>query len=64
MLGGFLIGIIESFLHLTSPSAAGAPRDERLLDQVIERVRELNGGDMDDDLAALALGASPWTRDE
>ncbi len=59
-----LMAIIESFLHLTPASAAGAQRDERLLDQVIDRVRELNGGDMDDDLAALALGASPWTRDE
>jgi len=29
-----------------------------LLDQVIDRVRELNGGDLDDDLAALALGYS------
>jgi serine phosphatase RsbU (regulator of sigma subunit) len=59
-----LTTIIESFLHLTPASSAGSPRDERLLDQVIERVRELNGGDMDDDLAVLALGASPWTRDE
>ena len=31
---------------------------EELLDQVIDRVRELNGGDLDDDLAALALGFS------
>ena len=29
---------------------------EELLDQVIDRVRELNGGDLDDDLAVLALG--------
>lgn len=29
-----------------------------LLDQVIDRVRELNGGDLDDDLAVLALGFS------
>ena len=28
---------------------------EELLDQVIDRVRELNGGDLDDDLAVLAL---------
>jgi serine phosphatase RsbU (regulator of sigma subunit) len=33
------------------------PREE-LLDQVIDRVRELNGGDLDDDLAVLALGFS------
>jgi serine phosphatase RsbU (regulator of sigma subunit) len=31
---------------------------DELLDQVIDRVRELNGGDLDDDLAALALGFS------
>ena len=31
-------------------------RDERLLDGLIDRVRELNGGDLDDDLAVLALG--------
>ena len=31
---------------------------EQLLDQVIDRVRELNGGDLDDDLAVLALGFS------
>jgi hypothetical protein len=34
---------------------------EQLLDQVIDRVRELNGGDLDDDLAFLALGFSPPT---
>jgi len=34
---------------------------EELLDQVIDRVRELNGGDLDDDLAVLALGfSSPY----
>ena len=32
------------------------PRDERLLDGLIDRVRALNGGDLDDDLAVLALG--------
>jgi serine phosphatase RsbU (regulator of sigma subunit) len=31
---------------------------EELLDRVIDRVRELNGGDLDDDLAFLALGFS------
>ena len=31
---------------------------EELLDQVIDRVRELNGRDLDDDLAVLALGFS------
>jgi len=38
----------------TRPSA-----DDVLLDRVIENVRELNGGDLDDDLAILALGYAP-----
>jgi len=42
------------------PSTPGQP-DEELLDQVIDRVRELNGGDLEDDLAVLALGfSSPY----
>jgi serine phosphatase RsbU (regulator of sigma subunit) len=39
---------------LGGPDQPGA----ELLDQVIDRVRELNGGDLDDDLAVLALGFS------
>jgi serine phosphatase RsbU (regulator of sigma subunit) len=39
------------------PSVPGQPREE-LLDQVIDRVRQLNGGNLDDDLAVLALGFS------
>jgi hypothetical protein len=35
------------------------PADGRLLDRVIEHVRDLNGRDLDDDLAILALGYSP-----
>jgi serine phosphatase RsbU (regulator of sigma subunit) len=34
------------------------PADGQLLDQVIERVRDLNGKDLDDDLAILSLGFS------
>ncbi len=49
-----LIEIIEAYLRAAPP--AGRPRDERLLDRLIDRVRELNGGDLDDDLAVLALG--------
>jgi serine phosphatase RsbU (regulator of sigma subunit) len=42
------------------PSIPGKPGED-LLDQVIDRVRELNGGDLDDDLAVLALGfSSPY----
>jgi serine phosphatase RsbU (regulator of sigma subunit) len=36
----------------------GRPAGEELLDRVIDDVRELNGGDLDDDLAVLALGFS------
>jgi serine phosphatase RsbU (regulator of sigma subunit) len=39
--------------------ARRVPADGRLLDRVIEHVRELNGRDLDDDLAILALGYSP-----
>jgi serine phosphatase RsbU (regulator of sigma subunit) len=42
------------------PSVPGKPGEE-LLDRVIDRVRELNGGDLEDDLAVLALGfSSPY----
>jgi serine phosphatase RsbU (regulator of sigma subunit) len=61
-----LTDLIESFLRATpsvDPKADGQ-RDEMLLDSVINRVRELNGGDLDDDLAVLAVGAYPWTRNE
>jgi serine phosphatase RsbU (regulator of sigma subunit) len=33
----------------------GKPVDEEMLDRVIDQVRELNGGDLEDDLAVLAL---------
>jgi serine phosphatase RsbU (regulator of sigma subunit) len=33
--------------------------DEQLIDAVISMARELNGGDLDDDLAVLALSCSP-----
>jgi hypothetical protein len=33
-------------------------RDEQLLGWLVGHVRELNGGDLDDDLAVLALGFS------
>jgi serine phosphatase RsbU (regulator of sigma subunit) len=56
-------GLIESVQTLlrAMPSAWSQPRqprDERLLDQLVHRVRELNGGDLDDDLATLAVGYS------
>jgi len=53
-----LTEIIEKYLHATRPTGPWVrrPRDERLLDALVDRVRELNGGDLDDDLAVLALG--------
>jgi serine phosphatase RsbU (regulator of sigma subunit) len=53
-----LTEIIDKYLHAMR-SAGGQerkPRDERLLDALVDRVRDLNGGDLDDDLAVLALG--------
>ena len=49
----------EALMDLIRESL-GAPDNpgEELLDQVIDRVRELNGGDLDDDLAVLALSFS------
>jgi len=38
---------------------AGHPDDDALLDGLVEQVRQLNGGDLDDDLAILALGYTP-----
>jgi serine phosphatase RsbU (regulator of sigma subunit) len=52
-----LIELIEAYMRAALPAGRERePRDERLLDGLIDRVRELNGGDLDDDLAALALG--------
>jgi serine phosphatase RsbU (regulator of sigma subunit) len=40
-------------------AAGGTPAGGQLLDPVIEHVRQLNSGDLDDDLAILALDYSP-----
>jgi serine phosphatase RsbU (regulator of sigma subunit) len=48
-----LMDLIRAAL-LTAP--AGPSADDVLLDRVIEHVRQLNGRDLDDDLAILALG--------
>jgi serine phosphatase RsbU (regulator of sigma subunit) len=52
-----LMDLIRNALRAAPP---GAPRGtlvgEELLDQVIDQVRELNGRELDDDLAVLALG--------
>lgn len=61
-----LMDLIRAALRTAPPAegdgetgAAGMSADDVLLDRVIEHVRELNGGDLDDDLAILALGYSP-----
>jgi serine phosphatase RsbU (regulator of sigma subunit) len=53
-----LTELIEKHLHATRPTGKWErrPRDERLLDRLADHVRELNGGDLDDDMAMLALG--------
>ncbi len=53
-----LTELIEKHLHATRSAGKWErrPRDERLLDRLVDRVRELNGGDLDDDMAMLALG--------
>jgi len=49
----------EGLMDLIRDARGGPDQPgDQLLDQVIDRVRELNGGDLDDDLAALALGYS------
>ena len=49
----------EGLMELIRDALSGPDQPgEALLDQVIDRVRELNGGDLDDDLAVLALGFS------
>jgi serine phosphatase RsbU (regulator of sigma subunit) len=53
-----LTEIVEKHLHATRPEGKWArrPRDQGLLDRLVGQVRELNGGDLDDDMAILALG--------
>ena len=58
-----LIDLVTDALRSASPAAGngnpgGDAVDAGLLDRIIEHVRELNGGDLDDDLAILALGYS------
>jgi serine phosphatase RsbU (regulator of sigma subunit) len=55
-----LIKLIEK--ERAQNSTAGPPdrqTNERLIDAVISRARELNGGDLDDDLAVLVVSYAP-----
>ena len=52
-----LMDLIRNALRAVPPGPArGTLVDEQLLDQVIDQVRELNGRELDDDLAVLSLG--------
>ncbi len=46
---------VEGLVELVEAGLAESLRDEHLLDRVISQVRELNGGDLDDDMAVVAL---------
>jgi len=59
-----LMELIKEALRATpegngEAGASAGPVDDQLLDRVIGQVRELNGKDLDDDLAVLALSFSP-----
>jgi serine phosphatase RsbU (regulator of sigma subunit) len=53
-----LVDLIAEAVDGPDP-ASGHPDDDELLDRLVDRVRALNGGDLDDDLAILALGCAP-----
>jgi serine phosphatase RsbU (regulator of sigma subunit) len=56
-------GLIRLIEKARAQEPADQPPDrqanERLIDSVIGEARELNGGDLDDDIAVLVLGCSP-----
>jgi serine phosphatase RsbU (regulator of sigma subunit) len=53
-----LMDLIAEALDDQADPAAGHLGGDRLLDRLVEQVRRLNGGDLDDDLAILALGCA------
>jgi serine phosphatase RsbU (regulator of sigma subunit) len=59
-----LIDLIGETLKATAAGEVDRPDTDALLDQVIDRVRELNGRDLDDDLAVLSLTFSPQDQRE
>ncbi len=56
-------GLIRLIEKERAQGAAGQAPDrqvnEQLIDAVITRARELNGGDLDDDLAVLVVSCAP-----
>jgi serine phosphatase RsbU (regulator of sigma subunit) len=49
----------EGLMELITASRPEGLTDDQLLDRIIDQVRKLNQGDLDDDLAVLALGFQP-----
>lgn len=49
----------EGLMKLVAGARPDCPSDEELLDRVVDQVRTLNQGDLDDDLAVLALRFRP-----
>jgi serine phosphatase RsbU (regulator of sigma subunit) len=54
--GDGLIRLAETRLSSAPAGAGRQHRDDELVDALVEQVRLLNGGELDDDLAVLALG--------
>jgi serine phosphatase RsbU (regulator of sigma subunit) len=54
--GDGLIKLAETLLSSAPDGAGRQHRDDELVDGLVEQVRVLNGGELDDDLAVLALG--------
>jgi serine phosphatase RsbU (regulator of sigma subunit) len=54
-------GLIDLLAEALDPAdpPAGPLNDDQVLDRLVDRVRQLNGGDLDDDLAILVLGCAP-----
>jgi serine phosphatase RsbU (regulator of sigma subunit) len=68
-----LIGLVEEVLPTVtwpapatagSEGSAGPKPDEGLLDELLDRARALNGGDLDDDVAVLALARTGTDTDD
>jgi serine phosphatase RsbU (regulator of sigma subunit) len=53
-----LIDLVAEALDPADPPA-GPLNDDQVLDRLVDQVRQLNGGDLDDDLAILVLGCAP-----
>jgi len=54
-------GLIDLLAEALDPAdpPAGPLNDDQVLDRLVDQVRQLNGGDLDDDLAILVLGCAP-----